>query len=85
MRNWPRHEPTDSYFYLAINISKCLMIADIFNFQVDPVRMEITSARWITISQVFSLDKRESKGIIVDKILSQVCSTDKSESKWYCQ
>ena len=30
----PRHEPTDSYFYPAGNISKCMMIADSFNYQI---------------------------------------------------
>ena len=26
-----KHEPTDSYFYLAIHIDKCMMIACAFN------------------------------------------------------
>ena len=31
MRNSPKHEPTDSYFYIAIHIDKCMIIADDFN------------------------------------------------------
>ena len=32
----PKYEPTDSYFYLARQISKCGMRADVFNLHVDP-------------------------------------------------
>ena len=42
-----------------------------FNFHVDPVRTEITGTQQIPISG-------KSKGIIVDKNLLQVCSTDES-------
>ena len=42
VRKRPKHEPTDSYFYLARHLVKCMMIADAFNFHVDPVRTEIT-------------------------------------------
>ena len=33
----PKHEPTDSYFYLARQLSKCMMIADALNLNVYPV------------------------------------------------
>ena len=44
---WKRtkHEPTASYFYLARHIDKCMMRADGFNPQVDPVRMKISCTR----------------------------------------
>ena len=38
VRNSPKHEPTDSYFYIAIQIAKCMMRAHAFNLRVDPVR-----------------------------------------------
>ena len=38
VRNITKHEPTDSYFYLARQISKCIMRSDAFNFHFDPVR-----------------------------------------------
>ena len=34
----PKHELTDSYFYLAKHIDKYMMIADAFKYHVDPVR-----------------------------------------------
>ena len=74
-----KNEPTDSYFYLAIHISNCMMIYDAFNSCVDPVRTKMTGTKHITISHVFDLDESKSKGIIVDKNLSQVCSTYDSE------
>ena len=27
----PKHEPTDSYFYLAIQLAKCMMISNTLN------------------------------------------------------
>ena len=37
-RRRPKHEPTDSYFYLSIQISKYIMRADVLNSHVYPVR-----------------------------------------------
>ena len=37
-RKRPKHEPTDSYFYLARQFSKCKMRADALNSHVYPVR-----------------------------------------------
>ena len=34
VRNRPKHETTNSYFYLAIQLSKCMMRADAFNYRV---------------------------------------------------
>ena len=49
----PRHEPTDSYFYLARNIEKCMMIADALNSHVYPVRTEMTTTKQIPTSHIF--------------------------------
>ena len=74
----PKHEPTNSYFYLAIQLAKRMMRADDFDFHVDHVRMKITGTQQIHISHVCYLDERKSKGIITDKNLSKFCSMDKS-------
>ena len=34
----PKHEPTDSYFYPAIQLAKCMMRADALNSDNYPVR-----------------------------------------------
>ena len=44
-RRRPKHEPTDSYFYLAIQISKCMMRADTLNSHIYPVRTEMTGTK----------------------------------------
>ena len=38
VRKRPKHEPTDSYFYLERHISKCMVRANAFNLNIDPVR-----------------------------------------------
>ena len=81
VRKRPKREPTDSYFYLAIHIAKCMMRSDEFNLHVGPVRTEITGIQKIPISHVCDSDKSKPKGIIADKKLLKVCSTDKSESE----
>ena len=80
VRKSPKHEPTESYFYLSRQIDKCMMRSDAFNSHVDTVRTEITGMQQILISQVCDLDKRKSKGIFAEKNLSQVCSTDERKS-----
>ena len=81
MRKRPKHEPTDSYFYLARQLAKCMMRANAFNFHVEPVRTQMTNTQQIPILQVCSTDKSKSKLIIVDKNLLQVCSMDEIESE----
>ena len=52
--NMPKHEPTDSYFYLESQLVKCMMRADdpiSYNY---PVRMEITGTKQIRTSHVCS-------------------------------
>ena len=39
----PKHEPTDSYFYLARQISKCMMRADALNSHIYSVITEMTA------------------------------------------
>ena len=85
----PKHEHTDSYFYLAIQISKCMMRSDTFNSHVEPVITQMTNTQNMNIYDmntqkipdlnVCYSDKSKSKGIIGDKILLQVCSTYKSK------
>ena len=71
----PKHEPTDSYFYLESHFAKCMMRSDALNSYVYPVRTEMTAPPL----HVCSTDKDESKGIIVHKTLSQSCSTEEDE------
>ena len=79
MQKRPKHEPTASYFYLAIQLAKYMMRADDFNLHADPVRTEINGTQKIPISHICSLDKSKSKEITADEKLSQSCSRDKSK------
>ena len=38
VRKRPNHKPTDSYFYLARYLAKCMMRDDVLNLDIDPVR-----------------------------------------------
>ena len=38
VRKRPKHEPSDSYFYLAKQISSFMMRSDAFNLHIHPVR-----------------------------------------------
>ena len=73
----PKHDPTDSYFYLARQIVKCMMRADARKLHVYPVRMEMTAPS----SHVCYTDESEWKEFLVNENLSQSCSTDEEESK----
>ena len=42
VRKIPKHESTDSYFYLSRQLAKFMMRYDAFNSHVDPVGTEIT-------------------------------------------
>ena len=48
-RRSPKHESTDSYFYLASQFVKCVMRADALNLPVYPVRKEMIVTKYITI------------------------------------
>ena len=59
VRKRPKHEPTDSYFYLARYIYKCMMISDDFNSHIDPVKTEMPGTEQIPISHVCDSDESE--------------------------
>ena len=61
VRKRPKHEPTDSYFYLKTQSSKCRMIDNALNLQINPVRTEITGTQKIPVLHICSTDERESK------------------------
>ena len=73
----PKHEPTDSYSYLAIQPVKCMMRADALNSHVCPLRTEMTAPSL----HVYSTVESELKEFLVNKNLSQKVSTDEGESK----
>ena len=45
VRRRPKHEPTDSYFYLEIQLVKCMVRADVLNSHIYPVRGETTATK----------------------------------------
>ena len=57
-----KHVPTDSYFYLAMHISKCMMR---FNSHVGPVRTQMTSKQKMNNSEM------SAKNILNDAISTQ--------------
>ena len=73
----PKHEPTDSYFYLARQLAKCMMIYDTLKWRGYGGYTEMTAL----YSKVYSTDEDESKRIIVHETLSQSCSTNDGKSK----
>ena len=73
----PKHEPTDSYFYLARQLAKCMMISDKLNWHNHVGYTEITNQSL----KVNVTDEEKSKRIIVHKNLLVNCSTDVRESK----
>ena len=78
-RRRPKHEPTDSYFYLARQLEKFMMRADALNLESYPVIVEMTGVKHIPILHVCYMDSSESKEFLVDKTLSQVCSRDEDK------
>ena len=80
-RKRPKHEPTDSKFYLARQLAKCIMRADDLNSHVYPVRTEMTGTKQILISYICSTDESESEDFLVDETLLQVYSTDEDKPK----
>ena len=40
-RRRPKHEPTDSYFYLSRQLAMCMMRADALNLHIYPVRTKM--------------------------------------------
>ena len=74
-----KNEPTDSYSYLARQIAKFMMIYDAFNYPIAAVWREMTGTQQILISHIWYSDYSESIETIVNKNLSQVCSTDEEK------
>ena len=73
----PKHEPTDSYFNLARQLAKCMMISDNLNWHDYGGYTEMTDP-YLNANVT---DEDESKRIIMHKSLSENCSTDVSKSK----
>ena len=71
-KNRPKHEPTDSYFYLARQLANCMMRYNNLNWH-DHIGYTETSL------SVNATDEDGSKRIIVHKGLLENCSTDVSE------
>ena len=56
----PKHDPIDSYFYLARHIVKWMMKADFLNSHGYPVRTEMTATNHIPTSHVCYMDESEN-------------------------
>ena len=68
----PKHEPTDSYFYLARQIAKCMMRAHALNWHGYGGYTEMTAP---SLNVSFT-DKDKSKRIIMHKTLLQSFSAN---------
>ena len=83
----PKHELTDSYFYIERQHVKCIMRSDTLNWHDYGGYIEMTALS----SNVYSADEEESKRIIVHEGLSQSCSAERtnqnkaSQTKLYCR
>ena len=58
-----------------------MMRADALNSHIYPVRTEMNGTEPIPTSHIYSKDKSKLKEFLVDKNISQICSTDEDESK----
>ena len=65
----PKHESTDSYFYLAIQLAECMTRPDSLKSDNCPVRTEITGTKQILVSNVCSTYDSESEYFLVDNTL----------------
>ena len=77
----PKHEPTDSYFYLATKLAKCMVITDALNLYVYPARPKMTTTKHILASHVFFLIRSELKEFLFNETLSYIYYMDKNKSK----
>ena len=82
---WKRskHESTDSYFCLGIQLAKCMMR---INYHIGPVRTQITNTQNINTQNIPNLHvlylvKGEPKSINSDVTLSHLCSKDDKKSE----
>ena len=62
----PKHEPDDSYFYLEIQVVKCMMRYDVLILHVYPVRREMTATKQIPTSYVYSKEERKLKEFLIN-------------------
>ena len=62
----PKNEPTDSYFYPARYLEKCMMRASSLNLNIYPERTEMTGTKHITNLHVCSTKKSEPEELLVD-------------------
>ena len=53
-----------------------MMRADALNSEDYPVRMEMIVTKQMSTSHIYSTDESELKDFLVDKTLSQICSTE---------
>ena len=74
-----KNQPTDTYFYLARQLAKCMMRADALNLDNYPVRTEITASKQILISHVCYTDGIKLKYFLVDENVLKICSTDEEK------
>ena len=73
----PKHEPTDSYFYLARKLAKCMMRSNTLNWHDCGSYTEMTAPSL----NVNATNEVESKRIILHEGLSHSFSTNESKSK----
>ena len=66
----PKHEPTDSYFHLSIQLAKCMMRSDKLNWNDHGGFKEMTA----TSLNVNITKEDESKRIILHETLPENCS-----------
>ena len=76
-----KHQPTDISVYLEINLSKCIMRADVLNPHIYPVRTEIPTTEQILILRVCSTDKSGLKEFLVNETQSQIYSKERTNQK----
>ena len=79
----PKHDPTDSYFYIPRELAKCMMRSDALNSHIYPIGTDMTATKQIQTSHVCSMDDSELKEFLVEKTLSLIYSMDRYESKIY--
>ena len=58
-----------------------MMRADALNSHIYPIRTEMTATKQIPILHVCYTDESEIEEFLVDKTISQICSTYKDKSK----
>ena len=73
----PEHEPTESYFHLERQLANCMIISDNLNWYHHCGYTKMTAP----YSNVNVMNEGESKHSIINKNLSQSCSTNEKKSK----